>query len=343
MKLRSVSKGMNGPDVKAVQEGLNKYYGKKVLDPDGAFGDNTDRVVRQFQQENNLAVDGVSGPVTRSVLFPLVGATVNFWARRRSASFSLGVPQLTMPSLPFLPSRMPPPGQPLPHLELTRPSLLGTPAATSTLDLNFPLGATMTYPQNELIRPAGLPDAVPVPRVATPPGGRIVVDWQQLAQTQRQFTGLFRNPQDSFAIGWQSVFKRKQVDPNAHHLEIATGCLLQSPIGFQDAQRNDFTIACFAQATWVESLGHAGIFQWAPYVQAQGQANATGPLNAMGTLGGFPLNFNFDMGSIGFDDVTLQAGVGVTGGLMFTPQGLRSTWGPTVGLGMTGKIWFLGN
>lgn len=343
MKLRNVSKGMHGPDVKAIQEGLNKYYGRTVLDPDGDFGDNTDRVVRQFQQERNLTVDGISGPVTRSVLFPLVGATVNFWARRRASSFTLGVPQLTLPPMPFIPSRMPPPGQPFPHLELTRPSLLGPAPSIPALDLNLPLSTTLTYPQTELIQPAGLPDAVPVPRVATPPGGRIVVDWQQLAQTQRQFTGLFRNPQDSFAIGWQSVFKRRQADPNARHLEIATGCLIQSPIGFQDAQGNDFTIACFAQATWVESLGQSGIFQWAPYVQVQGQANGTGPLNAMGSLGAFPLNFNFDLGAIGFDNVTLQAGAGVTGGLMFTPLGLRSTWGPTAGLGLTGKIWFLGN
>jgi len=343
MKLRSVRQGMNGPDVKAVQEGLNKYYGRKVLVTDGAFGGNTDRVVRQFQHEKTLTADGIAGPVTRSVLFPLVGATLNFWANRRSASFFPAAPQLKMPTLPFIPGRMPPPGQPFPHLELTPPSLLGQPPAPPALDLTLPLSAATTFPQNELIHPAGQQDAVPVPKVATPPGGKIVVDWQQLAQTQRQFTGLFRNPQDSFAIGWQSVFKRKQVDPNAHHLEIATGCLLQSPIGFQDGQKNDFTIACFAQATWVESLGQSGIFQWAPYVQAQGQANTTGPLNAMGSIGGFPLNFNLDLSAIGFDNVTLQAGAGVTGGLMFTPQGLRSTWGPQVGVGLTGKIWFLGN
>ena len=339
MKLRSVSKGMHGPDVKAIQEGLNKYYGKAVLDTDGDFGGNTDRVVRQFQQENGLTVDGIAGSETRSVLFPLVGVTLNFWGTRRSA---LGlrpvVPQLNPPTLP---ARMPPPGQPLPRLELTPPSLLGTPPRR--LNLTMPMSITMATPQNELIQPAGLPDAVPVPKVATPPGGKIEVEWQQLSQTQRQFTGIFKNPQDSFAIGWQSVFKRKQIDPKAHHLEIATGCLLQSPIGFQDGQKNDFTLACFAQATWVESLGQSGIFQWAPYVQVQGQGNATGPLNAMGSIGGFPINFNLDMGSIGFDDVTLQLGAGVLGGLLFTPQGLRSTWGPQFGLGLTGKIWFLGN
>ena len=330
MGLRSVSRGMKGNDVKAIQEGLNKYYGSTVLDTDGDFGGNTDRVVRQFQKENKLPVDGVSGPVTRSVLFPLVGVTLNFWGTRRSTStFLAPAPQLKLKPFPPMPGQLPA----LPNLELTRPSLLG-PALPQ-----IPLNAT---PQNDVIQVAGLPDAVPVPKVATPPGGRIVVDWQQIQQTQRQFTGLFKNPQDSFAVGWQSVFKRKQIDPNARHLEIATGCLLQSPIGFQDAQKNDFTIACFAQATWIESLGQAGIFQWAPYVQVQGQGNATGPLNAMGSIGGFPINFNIDLGSIGFDDVTLQLGTGVQGGLLFTPLGVRSTWGPLGGAGLTGKIWFLG-
>ena len=343
MKLRSISRGMKGPDVKAVQEGLNKYYGDKVLDPDGDFGGNTDRVVRQFQRENSISDDGIVGPVTRSVLFPLVGATVNFWfTRKTSPLLRPTAPQLRLPTLPM---QIPPPGQPLPRFELTPPTLFGTTPQPppSAPNLTLPTTAPTTMPQNDTIQVAGLPDAVPVPKVATPPAGRIVVDWQQLAQTQRQFTGLFKNPQDSFAVGWQSVFKRKQVDPNEHHLEIATGCLLQSPIGFQDGQKNDFTIACFAQATWIESLGQSGHYQWAPYVQAQGQGNATGPLNATGTLGGFPINFNIDMGSIGFDDVTLQLGAGITGGLLFTPQGLKSTWGPTVGAGLTGKIWFFGN
>jgi len=343
MKLRSISRGMKGPDVKAVQEGLNKYYGDKVLDLDGDFGGNTDRVVRQFQRENSISDDGSVGPVTRSVLFPLVGATVNFWfTRKTSPLLRPTAPQLRLPTLPM---QIPPPGQPLPRFELTPPTLFGTTPQPppSAPNLTLPTTAPTTMPQNDTIQVAGLPDAVPVPKVATPPAGRIVVDWQQLAQTQRQFTGLFKNPQDSFAVGWQSVFKRKQVDPNEHHLEIATGCLLQSPIGFQDGQKNDFTIACFAQATWIESLGQSGHYQWAPYVQAQGQGNATGPLNATGTLGGFPINFNIDMGSIGFDDVTLQLGAGITGGLLFTPQGLKSTWGPTVGAGLTGKIWFFGN
>jgi len=286
--------------VKAVQQGLNKYYQKPVLVDDGIFGNNTDRVVRQFQQEKGMTPpDGIVGPITRSALFPLVGVTVNYWGNRLGTKLTLGVPALS-------------------------------------------LGGSSAQSPNDLIRPPGLPDAVPAPKVATPPAGRIVVDWQQIMQTQRQFDGLFQNQQDSFAVGWQSVFKRQQLDPNASHLEIATGCLLQSPIGIQDAHGNDFTIACFAQATWVESLGRAGIFQWAPYVQAQGQGNPTGPPNIIGSVSGFPINFNVDLGTMGFDDVTLQVGTGIIGSLKFTPDGLKTTWGPQFGVGLTGKIWFFG-
>jgi hypothetical protein len=65
----------------------------------------------------------------------------------------------------------------------------------------------------------------------------------------------------------------------------------------------------------------------------------------MATASGFPINFNVNLGKIphlNFDDITLQAGGGVLGGLKFLPDGIRTTWGVQFGLGLTGKIWFLG-
>jgi len=304
MPLRNVMKGSKGPDVKAIQQGLNKYYQKHVLDEDGVFGPQTDAVVRRFQEANGMSPpDGIVGPITRSALFPLVATTVNLWALRLQSGLTLQPSQLPLPNL-------------------TLPSF--------------------TPPLNEPVLSPGLPDAVPTPKVTTPPGGRIVVDWQQIAQTQRQFDGLFTNQQDSFAIGWQTVFKRRQLDPNERHLEIATGCLLQSPIGFQDTHGNDFTIACFAQATWVEPLGRSGNFAWAPYAQVQGQGNPTGPANIIGSFSGFPIALNVDLSRLDFADVTLQLGVGAIGSLKFTPDGLKNVWGPQFGVGLTGKIWFLG-
>ncbi|HLK81440.1 MAG TPA: peptidoglycan-binding domain-containing protein [Xanthobacteraceae bacterium] len=326
MPLRNVMMGSTGPDVKAVQQGLNKHCGRTVLVDDGIFGTNTDRVVRRFQTEKKLAPDGIVGPITRSALFPLVGATINFWGQRAQRA-------------------------PVPNtLSMRNPGganlILG-------FGIPFPIPIPLPIPPgllsgdvaNDSITPAGATDPVPVPKVATPPGTRIVVEWQQISQTQRQFDGLFRNPQDSFAIGFQSVFKREQLPNSTHHLEIATGCLLQSPIGFQDAHGNDFTLACFAQATWVESLGQSGIFEWAPYAQAQGQGNLTGPANVTATAGGFPLNFNINLNKIrilNFDDVTLQLGAGVVGGLKFAPTGFNSSWGPQVGLGLNGKFSLFG-
>ena len=83
MKLRNVMKGATGPDVKAIQEGLNKYYKKRVLAEDGVFGNQTDKVVRRFQEsEGMIPPDGIVGPITRSALFPLVAVTTNFWGTR---------------------------------------------------------------------------------------------------------------------------------------------------------------------------------------------------------------------------------------------------------------------
>jgi hypothetical protein len=291
--------------VRAVQQGLNKYYGRRVLDEDGVFGPQTDTVVRRFQDEHGMAPpDGIVGPITRSALFPLVATTVNIWGIRLGSGFSLRPPVGLPPNL-------------------TAPNFGAVPA-------------------NELVLTPGLRDHVPTPKVATPPGGRIVVDWQQITQTQRQWDGLFQNQQDSFAVGYQSVFKRKQINENERHLEIATGCLLQSPIGIHDAHGNDLTIACFAQASWVEPLGKSGNFAWAPYAQVQGQANPTGPANVIGSLSLFPVALNVDLSRIDFGDVTLQLGGGVIGSLKFTPDGLQTVWGPQVGVGLTGKIWFFG-
>jgi peptidoglycan hydrolase-like protein with peptidoglycan-binding domain len=319
--LRNVQMGSTGPDVKAIQQGLNKYYGRTVLVEDGKFGGNTDRIVRRFQTEKKLAPDGIVGPITRSALFPLVGATVNFWGQRAQGGATPTTLSMRNPGGPHL--------------------ILGFGIPFITIPLPIPLGLLNGDVANDTIKPAGAADPVPVPAVATPPGRRIVIEWQQVAQTQRQFDGLFRNPQDSFAIGFQSVFKREQLPNSTHHLEIATGCLLQSPIGFQDAHGNDFTLACFAQATWVESLGRSGIFEWAPYAQAQGQGNLTGPANITATAAGFPLNFNINLGKIRalhFDDVTLQLGAGVAGGLKFGSTGINTTWGPQGGLGLTGSF-----
>jgi peptidoglycan hydrolase-like protein with peptidoglycan-binding domain len=71
MGLRNVRKGSTGPDVLAIQQGLNKYYNKHVLDEDGVFGNETDRVVQQFQHEKGMdPPDGIVGPIRGRRCFP---------------------------------------------------------------------------------------------------------------------------------------------------------------------------------------------------------------------------------------------------------------------------------
>lgn len=80
--LRSLRHGDVGPDVRAIQEGLNKALFDVFLDPDGKFGTNTEKAVRLFQHRKGLVVDGVVGPRTRSVLFPLVATTITMMGLR---------------------------------------------------------------------------------------------------------------------------------------------------------------------------------------------------------------------------------------------------------------------
>ena len=128
--LRSVRRGDTGPDVKAIQEGLNIALIDVQLVPDGKFGNNTDAAVRLFQQRKRLVVDGIVGPRTRSTLFPLVATTITMMGlrlprigeppRRQFALSPINNPGLTPLQLPPLKSPIPsptPPAIPVPKLQ----------------------------------------------------------------------------------------------------------------------------------------------------------------------------------------------------------------------------------
>jgi hypothetical protein len=59
-------------EVKVLQTTLNKLYGLN-LDVDGMLGPNTRDVVRRFQGEHGLQVDGVPGPITKQKLKEVAG------------------------------------------------------------------------------------------------------------------------------------------------------------------------------------------------------------------------------------------------------------------------------
>jgi len=71
---RDLSIGCAGPDVKELQGLLNYHLRlpKVPLVPDGQFGQLTNARVRQFQTCNQIQVDGIVGPETRSRLYATI-------------------------------------------------------------------------------------------------------------------------------------------------------------------------------------------------------------------------------------------------------------------------------
>lgn len=60
----SLHLGDSGDEVKKLQKFLNWYYGADVLTVDGIFGKQTALILRKFQDDNGLTVDGYCGPAT---------------------------------------------------------------------------------------------------------------------------------------------------------------------------------------------------------------------------------------------------------------------------------------
>jgi peptidoglycan hydrolase-like protein with peptidoglycan-binding domain len=74
---------MNGPDVRALREGLN-LRNDGVASPiavDGSFGPETDKAIRAYQARQQLKPDGIVGPITRASIFHLAVATTTTFAQ----------------------------------------------------------------------------------------------------------------------------------------------------------------------------------------------------------------------------------------------------------------------
>ena len=70
VQLRTLRKGMNGPDVKSLQQLLfAKGYSCGSTCDDGDFGDKTEQAVLKFQADNDLDKDGIVGIDTFSKLW----------------------------------------------------------------------------------------------------------------------------------------------------------------------------------------------------------------------------------------------------------------------------------
>ena len=65
--MRTLKKGAQGEDVRALQEMLNQL-GYNAGTADGIFGAKTEAAVKRLQADFNLAVDGIAGPATLELL-----------------------------------------------------------------------------------------------------------------------------------------------------------------------------------------------------------------------------------------------------------------------------------
>ena len=95
--MRDLAIGMSGPDVRALQEGLNTRS-EGIASPiavDGVFGPETDQAVRAFQKRQQLDVDGVVGRETRPSIFHLALVTATIFGQKINSGQSL----LNPPSL----------------------------------------------------------------------------------------------------------------------------------------------------------------------------------------------------------------------------------------------------
>lgn len=74
---RTLSQGMTGQDVRALQDVLNFHIRRGTpLNVDGVFGPKTDARAREFQKANKLSPDGLVGPKTRAQLFEVTDVVV---------------------------------------------------------------------------------------------------------------------------------------------------------------------------------------------------------------------------------------------------------------------------
>ena len=121
--------GSRGPDVRTLQEALNRTTPSPGLQPDGAFGLKTDSAVRAFQRSKGLKADGIVGPLTAK---------------------ALGL-RYTAGAVPRLPAPGPLPPQP-PRGPNEVPVIPGPPASTAIAQLVEAVIQGLTEVQNGAIR-----------------------------------------------------------------------------------------------------------------------------------------------------------------------------------------------
>jgi len=243
--LRTLSRGTRGPDVLAVQQALN--YRKLPKDPKvdeiGIFGPATDAAVRRFQERNRLTPDGLVGPVTRAVLFPLGVVTV------RAIGMQLRMPSFAIPRPggAAVAARLTgnPPSQPAPG-----PGPLTLPSLGPSFGFE-----PVAYPR--LLQPLTSPLLAP-PQV---PGLTLPVHHLEIQPGST--VSLGRRIDVAFSLTLSGVV---MIGPEkGRHQEFSSGVITSTPGVFAGG---DWTVGWFAQFTHVEQLGRFSNFSWQPNAQA---------------------------------------------------------------------------
>jgi len=278
--LRTMMRGQTGPDIRAIQDALKIRTPGLVLVSDGQFGGDTQAAVVSFQKKNRLKPDGIVGPRTRSVLYPLVATTINMVGTKSAG----GTP--VAPRLPIL-----------------------TPRQAALEFLRAPL----------------VPQGLRASALSPPAGPQLKLDSFQLNPgAQISFTNLAQNPQASFSLGLQSLFKRGEDDGR---LELALGVQVGSPLFLRASDGSFWTFSWFANFTWVDPLGKAGLFHfWSPFATVGGQGDGTQVSVGAGV---FPINLSLDIIPDRLN-ISVNSGVAGTLGLRdtaFTWGGVQTTFG----------------
>ena len=314
MALRDLVEGMSGEDVRALQQGLNAYFGdsREALVPDGKFGTNTRAALDAFQSANpgtgnpDGTPDGVAGRRTRRKLFPLAVYTVSAvayrpWQPPLDSDDPMYRLYLRSRRLHLGPSQ--PPGQP------QQPRLTLNPGA-NTLQVDWAkvmqnsqinytpqrflnLSVPLVTPPIMMAPPTYLnfdPPPSPNDPQAPPSSWFNFADLDHFELTPGTQTIVTRPSQTSFTLGLQGVAVIG--DDDGAHQEFAMGTQLGSP---NIDGSGDWSVLWYAQITDVDRFGSLKFFHWwQPYAQL-GLQNTPGSFRPVITGNLFPINLGFDI------------------------------------------------
>jgi len=300
--MRNLAIGSTGPDVRAMQQGLNsrRQPSEQALVEDGVFGLKTQAAVRRFQQRNGLAVDGIAGTRTMNALFPLAVVSL------RALGMRLRLPPL---NLGFGQARGSSGSGAAPAAS---PTLFTLPPLTPALGGFQPV----SYPR--LVQPLQSPLLPPPPAL---PG--VQLPFHHLELQPGTSLSLGRPVDVSFSLQLSAVV---MIGPEqGRHQEFSSGIITSTPGVFSGG---DWTVAWFAQLTHVEQLNRAGNFSWQPNAQiAAGHGNSP-----FLSLTAAPANVQFDVN----ETVSLSFG-GPSVTATFAPNGASLSWG-LASFGVVGKF-----